>query len=71
MSSLPVALALWLSYFVTNGGGALLGALARFALDRHCPRLVALVAQPTELPPEPVLVAVLGPWCGLYVPVRC
>ena len=69
-SALLVALALWMSYFCANGGMGLFGALTRFAVLRHCPSF-ALEADPPKLPPEPVLVAILGPWCGIYVPVRC
>ena len=67
---LPVALALWMSYFVANGGGGMLVTMCRFAVLRHCPRL-SLDADPMKMPAEPMLVAVLGPWCGFYVPVRC
>lgn len=65
-----VALALWVGYWIANGGGGLLVLLARFAVQRRCPSL-ACEAETMPLPKEPVLVAVLGPWCGLYVPVRC
>jgi len=72
VATLPIALGLWLAYYCANGGGGLFLTLARFALQRRCPSLVALVDQDLpKLPDEPVLVAVLGPWCGLYVPVKC
>ena len=69
-ATLPIAFALWLSYFVANGGGGLLATLARFSVRRRWPGL-ACWSDPTPLPPEPVLVAILGPFCGCYVPIRC
>ena len=38
---LPVALALWMSYFVANGGGGMLVTMCRFAVLGHCPAAIA------------------------------
>ena len=57
------------AYTLVNGGLLLLIALGRFFVRRRCPALACDNDPP--LPPEPVLVAYIGPCCGGYLPVTC
>ena len=62
--------ALYVAYFLINGGAMLIKSLCRFLVLRQCPG-ASCEAEPFALPAEPMTVAYLGPCCGLYLPVKC
>jgi len=69
-AAFPTLLVLYVAYYLFSGGLMLILSLCRFAVLRHCPAL-ACEADPPEMPPEPMIVALIGPCCGSYLPVSC